>query len=104
MNALEIIERVRAHSADIVVENDRLIVRGTSAPLPDDLQRELSEHKAELLVALGVPMNRTVASVLADIRPHLPPALRKLPNDRLLALIDWSIIAAFEAAIRKVSR
>ncbi len=104
MNAIEIIEKVRAHDADLVVENDRLLVRGRASPLPEDLRRALHDHKAELLVALGVPLDRTVASVLAELRPHLPKSLRGLPDDRLLVLVNWSIISAFEAAVREASR
>ena len=104
MNAIELIEEVRRHDADLVVEGQRLVVRGAADQLPEDLRRELSSHKAELLVALGSSMNLTVASVLADIRPNLPPALRRLPDDRLLTMVNWSIMAAFESAVRKVSR
>jgi len=104
MNALEIIEQVRAHNAELVVVDDRLLVRGRSGPLPEDLEQTLREHKAELLVALGVPIDRTVAFVLAELRPHLPKPLRGLSDDRLLVLVNWSIIASFEAAVREMSR
>ena len=101
MNAVEIIEKVREHDAELVVENDRLLVRGRASPLPDDLRQALRDHKAELMVALGVPFDRTVAFVLAELRPHLPKPLRGLPDDHLLVLVNWSIMAAFEAAIRE---
>jgi hypothetical protein len=104
MNAAEIIERVRQYDADLVIREDRLVVRGRGDQLPDDLQRELREHKAELMIALGVPMTRTVASVLSELRPYLPPALRRLPDDRLLTLINWSMMAAFETSVQKVRR
>ena len=97
MNALELIQQVRAHGADLVVEKDRLVVRGIGEPLPDELRAALSQHRAELLVALGVPFDRTVAGILQDLRPHLPPALRRLPDDRLLALVNWSIFFALNA-------
>jgi hypothetical protein len=104
MNAIEIIEQVRAHDADLVVDNDRLIVRGRAGPLPHDLQRAISEHKAEVLIALGTPIDRTVATILEDIRPHLPPALRRLPDGNLLALVNWSIISAWGTATRQLER
>ena len=103
MNAVEIIEQLRAHDAELVVEDDRLLVRGRANPLPEDLRRALRDHKAELMVALGVPLDRTVAFVLAELRPYLPKSLRGLPDDRLLVLVNWSIIAAFEAAVREAS-
>ena len=104
MNAIDIIEQVRAHNAELVVSDDRLLVRGRSAPLPEDLEQALREHKAELLVALGVPIDRTVSSILRELRPHLPAPLRRLPDDRLLVLVNWSIIAAFDAAVRQAGR
>jgi len=104
VNAIEIIEQVRAHDTELVVEDDRLLVRGRASPLPDDLRRALRDHKAELMVALGVPLDRTVAFVLAELRPCLPKSLRGLPDDRLLVLVNWSIVAAFDAAIREAAR
>jgi len=102
VNALGIVEAVRRHGAELAVEDGRLIVRGEGPPLPEEVRRELREHKAELLVALGEPLDRTVAGILADLRPFLSPALRRLPDDRLLALVNGNIITAFEASIRKV--
>jgi hypothetical protein len=102
MNAIEIIQQVRAHDADLFVEDQRLMVRGMNAPLPAELQRALRAHKAEAMVALGALLDRAAASVLSEIRPHLAPSLRDLPDDRLITLVNWSILAAFEAAVRRV--
>jgi hypothetical protein len=104
MNAIEIIARVRAHDGELTVENDRLIIRGRSGPLPEDLQAALSEHKAELLIALGVPFDRTIAAILSDVRPHLPPSLRRLPDSKLLTLVNWAIINAWGASVRNLQR
>jgi hypothetical protein len=102
MNAIEIIEKVREHDAELVVEDGRLLVRGRASPLPDDLRQALLDHKAELLVALGE--RRTVASVLKELRPHLPKPLRGLPDDKLLVLVNWAIMTAFDRAIREAAR
>ncbi len=102
MNAVQIIESVRAHKADLALVDDRLVVCGAADPLPDDLRTALSEHKTELMIALGAPIDRAIAGILNEIRPHLPRALRRLPDDRLLALVNWAIIAVWETAIRKV--
>lgn len=104
MNPVEILEQVRAHKADLAVVDDRLVIRGQAEPLPEELRQALSEHKAELMIALGAPIDRTVAAIVRDLRPHLPPPLRRLPDDRLLVLVNWSIIAAFEKAVRTVTR
>jgi hypothetical protein len=68
----------------------------------DGWRADLDGHPKEN--ALGVPLNVTIGTILAEIRPHLPPALRKLPDDRLLTLVNWTLISAFETAIQKVRR
>jgi hypothetical protein len=100
VNAVQLIERVRTHGAELVLDGDRLVVRGSGDRLPDDLGRQLAEHKAEILVALGLPLDCTVAGILQSLRPNLAPALRKLSDGELLALVNWNIIAAWEAAVR----
>ena len=42
--------------------------------------------------------------VLDELRPHLPPALRSLPDDKLLALADWAIICAWQRALEKAAK
>ncbi len=100
MNAIEIIERVREHEADLELVDDHLEVRGRAEPLPEDLEEAIATHKAELMVALGEPNNHTIACILADIRPHLSKTLQRLPDDKLLALVNWSVFAAWEKAFR----
>lgn len=95
MNALEIFDTVRRHGAELLVEEGHLVVRGNGAQLPETVREELRAHKAELLVALGEPLDRTVAGILADIRPFLSPTLQRLPNDRLLVLVNWNILTSF---------
>ena len=102
MNALEVIETVRALDADIFVESNRLIVRGKGERLPDDVRSALKQHKAEILIALGAPYDATLAEVLSDIRPHLLPALQALPDSKLLLLVNLSMMQAFNKAVRSV--
>ena len=59
MNALEIAREVCQYGATLAVEDGQLIVRGSGAPLLEPLRRALREHKAEIMVALGVPPDRT---------------------------------------------
>jgi len=101
MNALEIVDTVRRHGAELTVQDGQLVITGSGPPLPDAVRQELRAHKAELLVALGEPLDRTIAGILADIRPYLSPALRSLPDDRLLALVNWNIMAAWNASVRR---
>jgi hypothetical protein len=100
MNALQVADAVRRHGASLSLRDGQLVLRGSGEALPDSLKNEIAQHKAELMVALGCPMDRTVATILDEIRPHLSPALRRLPDDRLLALVNWHIIAAWEKTIQ----
>lgn len=99
MNALEIIEQVRALNADLKVEDNRLVVRGRGERLPEDLREALKQHKAELLVALGAPQEKAVAEILGEIRPYLPKALQGLSDPSLLALVNWSMLHAWGRAV-----
>ncbi len=99
MNALEVIQEVEAQGGSLAIEHDDLRVRA-SAPLSDDLMDALAEQKPAIMIALGAPMDMAVAAILADIRPFLAPALKRLPDDRLLALVNWNIIASWNAAVR----
>ena len=100
MNASQILEEVHKHGADLSLRDGKLVLRGSGPTLPEELQVEIREQKAELMVALGAPIEETVSAILADIRPNLPPAIRGLPDGSLLVLVNWSIIHAWEKTIR----
>ena len=100
MNAFEIIARVHEYDADLVLRDGKLIVQGRGGRLPDRLQEDLRAHKAEVMVALGGSIDAGVREVLAELRPNLPLAMRTLSEDKLLILVNWSIIAAWEKTIR----
>ena len=104
MNALEIIEQVKAHDAEVVLENNQLIVRGRGKRLPRELSEALREQKSAVMIALGAPYDATVASVLDEIRPFLVPALRGLSDSQLLVLVNFSIIRAFNRAVGSFQR
>ena len=76
MNALGIAQAVQELGATLVVEHGQVVIR-SQGPLPEELQQEVRAHKAELLIALGVPMNQTVATILGDLRPFLPQSLQR---------------------------
>jgi len=100
MNPFELIRQVQFFGGQLTLEDEgrRLHVKAP-APLPNDLRLALREHKTFIMVALGAPLDAAVASALSEIRPHLPYGLRKLPDDRLLALVNWSIMVAWAKAI-----
>ena len=103
MNALGIAQAVQELGATLRVEHGQVVIR-SHTPLPQELQQEIRAHKAELLIALGMPMDQTVASILGDLRPYLPQSLQRLSDDRLLALVNWSIMAAWGRALNEVRR
>jgi hypothetical protein len=104
MTALELIEQVRALDAEVVLDGKRLVVRGRGQALPEELQAALREHKAEVMVALGASAQMAVEAVLNEIRPYLPPALKRVSNENLLVLVNWSILHAWNRSVREVTR
>lgn len=100
MTALEVIRRVEERGGILRVEANELKVAAPT-PLPADLMAEIAECKPAIMIALGGPIESAVASILREIRPYLSPALKKLPDDRLLALINGNVIAAWNTAMRK---
>ena len=103
MSALDVIRRVQMLGGRLVLDDQQLKLQ-SARPLPEDVVEAVSREKAAIMVALGAPLDAVVSNILADIRPHLPPSLRQLSDDRLLVLVNWSILAAWETAIQKVMR
>jgi hypothetical protein len=102
VSALDVIRRVEALGGRLVLDAGQLRLRAAT-PLPADVVSAVQEEKVAIMVALGAPLDTVINGVLDEVRPHLPPSLRELPDDKLLVLINWSIIAAWEAAIRKAA-
>jgi hypothetical protein len=99
VNAIDIIERVRAHDAELVLDDRRLILRGHGARLPDELSEAVRQHRWEILAALGAPHDVVVADLLGAIRPYLAPSLQSLPDNKLLALVNWHMMHALARAV-----
>ena len=55
-----------------------------------------------VMVALGASFDDAIASILAELKPNLPPALRSLSDSRLLVMVNWSIMAAWHKTIEQV--
>ena len=100
MNALDVIRRVEVLGGSLVLDGHQLRLRASHA-LPDDVVTAVGEQKAAIMVALGAPIDTVVGAILHEMRPQLPEGLRKLPDDRLLVLVNWSIIAAWEKTVQK---
>ena len=103
MSALEVIRRVEAMGGRLVLDDGKLKLRA-AAPLPEELTAAVSQEKVAIMVALGAPLDTVVSKILEDIRPHLPASLRRLRDDRLLALVNWSIITAWGRSVRALER
>ncbi len=103
MTALDVIRRVEVLGGRLVPDGESLRLQAEKA-LPQQVLADVSEQKAAIMVALGAPIDTVVASVLAEIRPELPPSLRKLPDDRLLVLVNLSILAAWQKTAAKLDQ
>jgi hypothetical protein len=123
MNALEIIEEVRGHGAELLVKEGKLILRGIGPPLPSELQQAVQGQKAAIMEALGsssrsaaldqAEMIRSAGSPLRQarmqgdgvveasiallaLRQHLAPPLAALGDPELLALVRHAVEYARE--------
>jgi hypothetical protein len=103
MNALDLIRRIESLGGRIELESDGLRLHA-STPLPDELVEAVGKQKVAIMLALGAPLNTAITSALAEVRPYLSPSLRRLSDDRLLILVNWSIMSAFDRAVVEVSR
>lgn len=101
MSALDVIRKVESLGGRLVLDDGTLKLQA-DAPLPDEIAVEVSELKASIMVALGAPLDTVVSNVLEELRPHLSPAMQRLPDDRLLVLVNWNIITAWNASIKKL--
>jgi hypothetical protein len=98
MSAIGLIRDVYSFGGRLSLENGKLVVEA-STPLPSGLLDELAAEKPAVMVALGAPLDAAVAEIVEEIRPFLPPAIRRLSDTKILALVNWSMIAAWNRAI-----
>jgi len=97
-NALDTIREVYALGGNLRLEGDGLIMEAPR-PLPEVVRKRVRQYKPAIMVAFGAPLDSVVAQVLEEIRPHLPRALQGLSDSKLLALVNWSIIVAWNKAM-----
>ena len=103
MSALDVIRRVEMLGGHLVLDGKSLRLQAEQE-LPDQVVADVSEEKAAIMVALGAPIDTVISSVLAEIRPELPPPLRKLTDDKLLIMVNWSIIHAWQKAAERMQQ
>lgn len=97
-SALEAIREVYVLGGRLKLDGHHLIMEAPQ-PLPEAVRQAVREHKPAIMVALGAPMDVVVASIPEEIRPHLPQTLQVLSDDKLLSLVNWSIITAWQKAV-----
>ena len=102
MNAIDIVDRVRKLGAELLVESKQVRVRG--GRLPDDLQQEVDEHSADLIIALGTPIDEVASAVLDEMRVDLPPNLAKLPGPKLWLLTRLALASSWSAGVHRLER
>ena len=100
-SAFELLQRVRLLGGSISVRGGDVEIEAPS-PLPEDLVSQIKEQKPAVMVALGAPFDDAVASILSELRPNLPPGLRNLPDGKLLVMVNWTIMAAWQRTIEKL--
>jgi hypothetical protein len=99
MTAVDLIREVERRGGRVSIEDGQVVVE-CPGRLPAELVEALSREKPALMVALGAPFDAAVASILLELRPNLPPSLRALSDANLLAMVNWSIMAAWHKTIR----
>lgn len=104
MTALEILRRVHSYGGRVSLGEGGKLVLEAPAPLPDDLRMAIREHKPSIMVALGAPLDAVISEVLADIRPFLPEAMKQLSDEKILVLVNWGIIGAWEHVVSKAGK
>ena len=102
MTALDVIREIEALGGNLKVDDGRLLVR-TPRPLPPRLLSVVRAEKLAIMTALGTPVDETVLSVLSELRPNLPMALRGLSNDQLLLVINYGIMQAWGKSVSRLT-
>jgi hypothetical protein len=102
-SVIELIRKVESFGGQITRDGGDLHVTAPE-PLPEDLLVALAKEKPAVMIALGAPFDVAISTILNEIRPNLPPALRTLSDTKLLALINWSVMEAWVKALRKLER
>ena len=77
MSALDVIRRVEMLGGHLVLDGKALRLQADKE-LPGQVVADVSQEKAAIMVALGAPIDTVIGAVLEEIRPELPPALRRL--------------------------
>jgi len=101
MSAYQLLQRVRALGGEVHLDGTDLQVTAPR-PLPDELLSELTKEKPAVVIALGASFDNAIASILDELRPNLPPALKSLSDSKLLVMVNWSIMEAWLKTLRKL--
>ena len=98
---LETMRQVYMLGGRLRLDGERLVMEAPE-PLPASVRQAVREHKSAIMVALGAPFDVVLAGILAEIRPHLSPPLQGLSDEKLLVLVNWNILMAWEKARRSL--
>ncbi len=100
-SAFELLQQVRSLGGRITLRKDEIAIEARVA-LPEELLSQIRDQKPAVMVALGAPFDDAVDSILDELRPHLPPALRNLPDSKLLVMVNWTILAAWQKTLQRL--
>jgi len=100
---MEVIRKLQILGGELILENDGHDLRVKApCPLPQELWEALCENKLAIMATMAVPLDTAATVILTSIRDFLPPALRRLPDERLLILVNYSILAGWQETIRRM--
>jgi hypothetical protein len=75
------------------------------------LSTQAGQNGPEGTVAGGQPAacllcnnHRLLKESLAQLRPQLPEQVRQLPDEKILALVNWSLIVAWWKTLERLER
>jgi hypothetical protein len=100
-NAFQLIQQVHAHGGDVCIDGNDLQITAP-LPLPDDLVAALRAQKPAVMIALGATFDHAIESILPELKENLPPSLRGMADSKLLVMVNWSIMAAWQRTLQNL--
>jgi len=110
-NVAVIMEQVREHGITLKLVENKIQYFPKSA-MPTDLVECIRERKAEIIECLRqenrfsnqIPTPEQIAGVLSELRKYLSPNLQKLDDEKLLALVNWNYMLAWNRMKPQIGR
>jgi TubC N-terminal docking domain len=104
VDAAELLIKLRRLGLAVSLEDADKVAIAPKTLLTSDLRQEIVEHKSEVLTLLHreEEVKRILSETLESLRPYLSPSLAALEDEKLLALVNWSIMVALRRLVDKL--